>query len=133
VGIFDDGNKCRIILYRDQTMGQIPSRIMLRLRKSPKGGDGFGSVHDRSYAAGAAAGRNDGILTETLSFRVHVGGVGVGLKSYNLMASFFLINGLSAGGRPLWDAGFLGACAHTRTIRLRARSASGSRIACESR
>jgi hypothetical protein len=31
VGIFDDGNKCRIILYRDQTMGQIPSRIMLRL------------------------------------------------------------------------------------------------------
>jgi hypothetical protein len=37
VGIFDDGNKCRIILYRDQTMGQIPSRIMLRLRENEDG------------------------------------------------------------------------------------------------
>jgi hypothetical protein len=36
-----------------------------------------------------AAGRNDGILTKNLSFRVHVGGVGVGLRTHNLMASFF--------------------------------------------
>jgi hypothetical protein len=31
VGIFDDGNKSRIISNRDQKKGQIPSRIMLRL------------------------------------------------------------------------------------------------------
>jgi hypothetical protein len=31
--------------------------------------------------------RNDGILRKNSSFQVHVGGVGVGLKS-NLMASF---------------------------------------------
>jgi hypothetical protein len=33
-GIFDDGNKSRIISYRDQKMGQIPSRIMLRLTRA---------------------------------------------------------------------------------------------------
>jgi hypothetical protein len=32
--------------------------------------------------------RNDGILRKNSSFQVHVGGVGVGLKSHNLMASF---------------------------------------------
>jgi hypothetical protein len=36
-----------------------------------------------------ASGATDGILTKNLSFRVHVSGVGVGLKSHNLMASFF--------------------------------------------
>ena len=35
VDIFDYGNKCRIIAYRDQTIGQILSRIMLRLTFSP--------------------------------------------------------------------------------------------------
>jgi hypothetical protein len=33
-------------------------------------------------------GRNDGILRKNSSFQVHVGGVGVGLKSHNLIASF---------------------------------------------
>jgi hypothetical protein len=47
-------------------------------------------------------GRNDGILTKNLSFGVHVSGVGVGLWSHNLNGFFLLINGLSAGGRPLW-------------------------------
>jgi len=31
VGSLDDGNKSRIISYRDQEKGQIPSRIMVRL------------------------------------------------------------------------------------------------------
>jgi hypothetical protein len=34
VGSFDDGNKYRIISYRDQKKGQIPSRIMVRLTSS---------------------------------------------------------------------------------------------------
>jgi hypothetical protein len=73
----------------------------------------------------------DPILTKNLSFRVHVGGVGVGLKSHNLNGFFLLINGLSAGGRPLWTPDALArvnALPHprpTRMIRLRARSASG--------
>ena len=33
VGSLDDGNKSRIISYRDQKKGQIPSRIMLRLNR----------------------------------------------------------------------------------------------------
>jgi hypothetical protein len=33
-------------------------------------------------------GRNDGILRKNSSFPLHVSGVGVGLKSHNLMASF---------------------------------------------
>jgi hypothetical protein len=32
VGSLDDGNKSRIISYRDQEKGQIPSRIMVRLK-----------------------------------------------------------------------------------------------------
>jgi hypothetical protein len=42
-----------------------------------------------ALAIDGAAGWNDGILTKNSSFRVNVGGVGVGLKSHNLMASFF--------------------------------------------
>jgi hypothetical protein len=42
-----------------------------------------------ALATDGAAGWNDGILTKNSSFRVNVGGVGVGLKSHNLMASFF--------------------------------------------
>jgi hypothetical protein len=49
----------------------------------------FHPRRDSGAATDGGAGRNDGILTKNLSFRVHVGGVGVGLKSHNLMASFF--------------------------------------------
>jgi hypothetical protein len=70
-----------------------------------------GSIPDATAALQLTApGGNDGILTKNSSFRMHVGGVGVGLKSHNLDTFFLLINGLSAGGRPLWHAGCLGAC-----------------------
>ena len=46
MGSLDDGNKSRIISYRDQEKGQIPSRIMVRLNNSPATGDFYFQASD---------------------------------------------------------------------------------------
>ena len=56
MGSLDDGNKSRIISYRDQEKGQIPSRIMVRLTGNKPAGFldlGYDSIkaHSRSAAA----------------------------------------------------------------------------------
>jgi hypothetical protein len=76
-----------------------------------------GALHKRGmYPSPVAIGRRIPILTKNLSFRVHVGGVGVGLKSHNLNGFFLLINGLSAGGRPLWTPDALARVGETRQL-----------------
>ena len=59
VGSLDDGNKSRIISYRDQKKGQIPSRIMLRLS-----GMGSDTTLDNAHVA------EDYLARTTTTYRI---------------------------------------------------------------